>query len=162
MLQATQDPKYLDAGAAMITSLNKLNQVEGGWASMQSVHTGQLEDHMPSYFLAEACKYLYLLFDDSFLQVPRPACVRCSEFVACMTMWSHRCVILVQEVCSVHLFWHTNLHQPQPTFGSHWPICFVIGCLLRSSTLCHSIWATAHTLTLFQCTLQGQHYTCDQ
>lgn len=69
LVQATQDTAYLDAGAAMIESLFSLNWVEGGWASVQSVHTKQLEDHMPSYFLAEACKYLYLLFDDSFLQV---------------------------------------------------------------------------------------------
>lgn len=69
MLQATGETAYLDAGAAIIQSLYDLNWVEGGWASVQSVHSRQLEDHMPSYFLAEACKYLYLLFDDSFLQV---------------------------------------------------------------------------------------------
>ena len=69
LLQATQDSRYLSAGATIIDSLLKLNWVEGGWASVQSVHTRTLEDHMPSYFLAEACKYLYLLFDDSFLQV---------------------------------------------------------------------------------------------
>ena len=68
--QATQDTRYLDAGAAIIQALYQLNWVEGGWASMHSVHSTQLEDHMPSYFLAEACKYLFLLFDDSFLQVP--------------------------------------------------------------------------------------------
>ena len=68
-MQATQDTRYLDAGAAIIQALYQLNWVEGGWASMHSVHSTQLEDHMPSYFLAEACKYLFLLFDDSFLQV---------------------------------------------------------------------------------------------
>ena len=60
---------YLDAGVAIIEALYDLNWVDGGWASVQSVHTRKLEDHMPSYFLAEACKYLVLLFDDSFLQV---------------------------------------------------------------------------------------------
>ena len=69
VLQATRETAYLDAGAAIIQSLYDLNWVDGGWASVQSVHSRQLEDHMPSYFLAEACKYLYLLFDDSFLQV---------------------------------------------------------------------------------------------
>ena len=67
--QATQDTMYLDAGVAIIEALYDLNWVDGGWASVQSVHTRKLEDHMPSYFLAEACKYLFLLFDDSFLQV---------------------------------------------------------------------------------------------
>ncbi len=60
---------YLDAGVAIIEALYDLNWVDGGWAGVQSVHTRKLEDHMPSYFLAEACKYLFLLFDDSFLQV---------------------------------------------------------------------------------------------
>ena len=69
VMQATHDTRYLDAGAAIIQALYQLNWVEGGWASMHSVHSTQLEDHMPSYFLAEACKYLFLLFDDSFLQV---------------------------------------------------------------------------------------------
>lgn len=68
-MQATRDTRYLDAGAAIIQALFQLNWVEGGWASIHSVHSTQLEDHMPSYFLAEACKYLFLLFDDSFLQV---------------------------------------------------------------------------------------------
>lgn len=66
--KATRETMYLDAGAAIIQSLYDLSWSEGGWASVQSVHSRQLEDHMPSYFLAEACKYLYLLFDDSFLQ----------------------------------------------------------------------------------------------
>ena len=69
LTQATQDTIYLDAGVAIIEALYDLNWVDGGWASVQSVHTRKLEDHMPSYFLAEACKYLFLLFDDSFLQV---------------------------------------------------------------------------------------------
>ncbi|KAL3149734.1 hypothetical protein ABBQ38_013560 [Trebouxia sp. C0009 RCD-2024] len=68
LYQATQDTRYLDAGAAIIQALIQSNWVEGGWASVQSVHSMQLEDHMPSYFLAEACKYLFLLFDDSFFK----------------------------------------------------------------------------------------------
>ena len=59
----------MDAGAAMIQGLFQVSWVEGGWASLRSANSLQLEDHMPSYFLAEACKYLYLLFDDSFLKV---------------------------------------------------------------------------------------------
>ncbi|KAL0039486.1 hypothetical protein WJX79_010327 [Trebouxia sp. C0005] len=68
LYQATQDTMYLDAGVAIIEALYDLNWVDGGWASVESVQTRKLEDHMPSYFLAEACKYLFLLFDDSFLQ----------------------------------------------------------------------------------------------
>lgn len=67
---------YLDAGVAIIEALYDLNWVDGGWASVESVQTRKLEDHMPSYFLAEACKYLFLLFDDSFLQVLQEATCR--------------------------------------------------------------------------------------
>ena len=35
---------------------------------MRDVETMTLENHMPSFFLAETCKYLHLLFDDSFLE----------------------------------------------------------------------------------------------
>lgn len=75
-------------------SLFALNWVEGGWASVQSMHTKQLEDHMPSYFLAEACKYLYLLFNDSFLQV-QLACAASQYAVLLGTT----CALLC---CSVH------------------------------------------------------------
>jgi hypothetical protein len=35
-----------------------------GYAGVVDVETGELEDHMNSFFLAETLKYLYLLFDD--------------------------------------------------------------------------------------------------
>ncbi|KAF3949439.1 hypothetical protein CMV_024689 [Castanea mollissima] len=41
--------------------------LEGGFASVKDVTTMQLEDHQHRFFLTETCKYLYLLFDDSFL-----------------------------------------------------------------------------------------------
>lgn len=78
----------------MIDSLNFYARVDGGFASIRDVTTMQLEDHQHSFFLSETwvirwfislsfrdwavssvvfplffsrCKYLYLLFDDSFL-----------------------------------------------------------------------------------------------
>ena len=64
----------------MIRDLDRHARVEGGFASVASVVRPKaapmpLEDHMPSYFLAEACKYLWLIFNDSFWQVQlsRPA-----------------------------------------------------------------------------------------
>ena len=42
-------------------------RVPGGHASVRDVSTKALEDHQHSFFLAETCKYLYLLFDDSFM-----------------------------------------------------------------------------------------------
>ncbi|XP_019456622.1 PREDICTED: alpha-mannosidase I MNS5 isoform X1 [Lupinus angustifolius] len=67
LYQATKDPWYLDVGESIINSLNSYTKVKGGFASIKDVSTMQLEDHQHSFFLAETCKYLYLLFDDSFL-----------------------------------------------------------------------------------------------
>lgn len=63
ILQATQDPWYLEAGKAILASLNQFTRVPGGYTSLRSVITKEKEDHQHSYFLAETCKYLYLLFD---------------------------------------------------------------------------------------------------
>ncbi|KAG9129452.1 hypothetical protein Leryth_013046 [Lithospermum erythrorhizon] len=67
LYQATKDPWYIEVGEAMVNSLNRYAKVEGGFASIRDVTTMELEDHQHSFFLAEMCKYLYLLFDDSFL-----------------------------------------------------------------------------------------------
>ncbi|KAL8118285.1 alpha-mannosidase I MNS5 isoform X1 [Apium graveolens] len=67
LYQATKDPWYMEVGESMLNSLNQYTKVEGGFASIKDVATMQLEDHQHSFFLAETCKYLYLLFDDSFL-----------------------------------------------------------------------------------------------
>ncbi|GFS32653.1 glycosyl hydrolase family 47 protein [Actinidia rufa] len=61
------DPWYLEVGESIVDSLNLYAKVEGGFASIRDVTTMELEDHQHSFFLAETCKYLYLLFDDSFL-----------------------------------------------------------------------------------------------
>lgn len=67
LYQATKDPFYIEVGELIVKSLNQHTRVEGGFASIRDVTTMQLEDHQHSFFLAETCKYLYLLFDDSFL-----------------------------------------------------------------------------------------------
>ncbi|KAL6524395.1 Alpha-mannosidase I mns5 [Orobanche hederae] len=67
LYQATKDPWYLEVGESIVDSLNLHTRVGGGFASVRDVTTMELEDHQHSFFLAETCKYLYLLFDDSFL-----------------------------------------------------------------------------------------------
>ncbi|PSS07817.1 Alpha-mannosidase [Actinidia chinensis var. chinensis] len=67
LYHATKDPWYLEVGESIVDSLNLYAKVEGGFASIRDVTTMELEDHQHSFFLAETCKYLYLLFDDSFL-----------------------------------------------------------------------------------------------
>ncbi|XP_022135212.1 alpha-mannosidase I MNS5 isoform X1 [Momordica charantia] len=67
LYQATKDPWYFEVGESIMKSLVLYTKVEGGFASVRDVTTMQLEDHQHSFFLSETCKYLYLLFDDSFL-----------------------------------------------------------------------------------------------
>ncbi|XAR50136.1 hypothetical protein NMG60_11004382 [Bertholletia excelsa] len=67
LYHATKDPWFLEVGESIVDSLNLYTKVEGGFASVRDVSTMQLEDHQHSFFLAETCKYLYLLFNDSFL-----------------------------------------------------------------------------------------------
>ncbi|KAF3782420.1 putative alpha-mannosidase I [Nymphaea thermarum] len=67
LYQATKDPWYIEVGETILRSLNSYTKVDGGYASVKDVSSMQLEDHQHSFFLAEMCKYLYLLFDDSFM-----------------------------------------------------------------------------------------------
>ncbi|GJM86799.1 hypothetical protein PR202_ga02691 [Eleusine coracana subsp. coracana] len=68
LYQATKDPWYLEVGEAIVGSLNYYTKVDGGFASIRDVSTMKLEDHQHSFFLSETCKYLFLLYDDSFLK----------------------------------------------------------------------------------------------
>ena len=57
------DEAFLHAGEAMYWGLTNVSRVDGGYAAVKDVESHALEDHMSSFFLAETCKYLYLLFD---------------------------------------------------------------------------------------------------
>ncbi|XP_038637389.1 ER degradation-enhancing alpha-mannosidase-like protein 3 isoform X1 [Scyliorhinus canicula] len=61
---ATKDPYYLHVGKSVVDSLNQHARVPCGFAAVQDVRTGNHEDRMDSFFLAEMFKYLYLLFAD--------------------------------------------------------------------------------------------------
>jgi len=58
----TKDPKYLDMGRAFFESIVARCRTDAGYTTLKSVVTGEKGDLMPSYFLAETLKYLYLLF----------------------------------------------------------------------------------------------------
>jgi mannosidase alpha-like ER degradation enhancer 1 len=62
LYQATHDPFYLEVGREIYYSINNYTKVLGGFASIRDVDTRELEDRMNSFFLAETCKYLYLLY----------------------------------------------------------------------------------------------------
>ncbi len=58
----TKDPVYLEMGRTFFEALVKRCRTDCGYANLKSVVTGEKGDLMPSYFLAETLKYLYLLF----------------------------------------------------------------------------------------------------
>ncbi|XP_043203401.1 ER degradation-enhancing alpha-mannosidase-like protein 3 isoform X1 [Amphibalanus amphitrite] len=62
--RATGDPYYLHAGKRVLQSLQRLAWVPCGFAAVKDVRTGQHEDRLDSFVLAETFKYLYLLFAD--------------------------------------------------------------------------------------------------
>lgn len=63
MHEATNDSSWLRAGAHFVHSLQKYAKTDCGYASIADVERKQQEDYMPSFFLSETCKYLYLLFN---------------------------------------------------------------------------------------------------
>uniref|UniRef100_H3G758 alpha-1,2-Mannosidase n=2 Tax=Phytophthora ramorum TaxID=164328 RepID=H3G758_PHYRM len=63
MHEATNDSSWLRAGAHVVHSLQKYAKTPCGYASIADVENKKQEDYMPSFFLSETCKYLYLLFN---------------------------------------------------------------------------------------------------
>jgi ER degradation enhancer, mannosidase alpha-like 2 len=58
----TKDPRYLEMGRTYFEALVAHCRTDGGYTTLKSVVTMEKGDLMPSYFLAETLKYLYLLF----------------------------------------------------------------------------------------------------
>ncbi len=58
----TNDPLYLEMGKTFFDDLKKYCRTENGYVTLTSVVTHEKGDSMPSFFLAETLKYLYLLF----------------------------------------------------------------------------------------------------
>jgi mannosidase alpha-like ER degradation enhancer 2 len=59
---ATHDERYLIMGQTFFEALVAHCRTEDGYTTLKSVVTMEKGDLMPSYFLAETLKYLYLLF----------------------------------------------------------------------------------------------------
>src|SRR2546428_490335 len=62
LFRDTNDPRYLDMGRTFFESLVTHCRTDAGYTTLKSVVTKEKADLMPSYFLAETLKYLYLLF----------------------------------------------------------------------------------------------------
>jgi len=58
----TKDPRYLAMGRRFLDDLVTHCRTETGYASLENVTTKEKADSMPSFFLAETLKYLYLIF----------------------------------------------------------------------------------------------------
>jgi Glycosyl hydrolase family 47 len=58
----TKDPKYLVMGRAFFDDIRKYCRTENGYTVLTNVVSKEKGDLMPSYFLAETLKYLYLMF----------------------------------------------------------------------------------------------------
>jgi hypothetical protein len=63
--QATKDPWYLHIGEMTLRDIKRRCWTKCGWAGLQDIRTGELNDRMESFFLGETAKYLFLLFDPS-------------------------------------------------------------------------------------------------
>jgi len=66
MWRTTGDVKWRERGYTIFQAIEKHARTEYGYASIAGVNRQTVEqiDDMPSWFLAETLKYLYLLFDD--------------------------------------------------------------------------------------------------
>jgi mannosidase alpha-like ER degradation enhancer 2 len=62
LFHATKDPRYLEMGRTFFAGLMAHCRTEAGYTVLKDVTTREKGDLMPSYFLAETLKYLYLLF----------------------------------------------------------------------------------------------------
>ena len=60
--RSTKDPRYLAMGHRFFEDLVARCRTDDGYTVLKSVVTGEKGDLIPSYFLAETLKYLYLLF----------------------------------------------------------------------------------------------------
>jgi mannosidase alpha-like ER degradation enhancer 2 len=58
----TKDPRYLEMGRRFFEDLVARCRTADGYTILKNVAAGEKGDLMPSYFLAETLKYLYLLF----------------------------------------------------------------------------------------------------
>eukprot|EP01037_Dinobryon_pediforme_P041044 gene41044-50548_t len=71
--RTTGDRTWLTAGLLFLESIENSSRTDCGFASLSSSNRQKhLQDQMPSFFLSETCKYLYLLFDEQNFIHSRP------------------------------------------------------------------------------------------
>ena len=60
----TRDRSWLIAGRSFLQAIESHARTECGYAAIKDITVMEMDDDMPSYFLSETCKYMYLLFDE--------------------------------------------------------------------------------------------------
>lgn len=63
LYRATKDPWYLHVGEMVLRDIKRRCWTRCGWAGLQDVRSGELNDRMESFFLGETAKYMFLLYD---------------------------------------------------------------------------------------------------
>lgn len=64
LYRATRDPLYLQVGVAVLKAYQSRFMATCGFAGIQDIRIGTMQDRMESFVLSETFKYLYLLFDE--------------------------------------------------------------------------------------------------
>eukprot|EP00658_Telonema_sp_P-2_P039806 TRINITY_DN28442_c0_g1_i3.p1 TRINITY_DN28442_c0_g1~~TRINITY_DN28442_c0_g1_i3.p1 ORF type:complete len:389 (+),score=70.56 TRINITY_DN28442_c0_g1_i3:696-1862(+) len=93
MQEATGGSKWLEMGRDVLSSLEASCWAQCGYATVLDVRNHTQQDLMPSYFLAETAKYLFLLFDHpdlTPLSVPKESSHPAFEPGTEHPMFSHR------------------------------------------------------------------------
>ena len=67
----TKDRRYLDMGKTFFDALVRRCRTDAGYTTIKNVVTNEQGDLMPSYFLAETLKYLYLLYAPETLDLEK-------------------------------------------------------------------------------------------
>jgi mannosyl-oligosaccharide alpha-1,2-mannosidase len=67
LYRVTKDEKYLEQGWEIFKAIEKNCRTPTAYTGLLNVETGEQNNSMQSFFLAETLKYLYLLFSDNRL-----------------------------------------------------------------------------------------------
>lgn len=65
LYRATRDPLYLQIGSRILDLFETRYKAPCGFAGIQDIRSGKLQNRMETFVLGELLKYLYLLFDES-------------------------------------------------------------------------------------------------
>ncbi|XP_037911039.1 ER degradation-enhancing alpha-mannosidase-like protein 3 isoform X2 [Hermetia illucens] len=101
LYKATNDHYYLQVGKKALKALQTHAKVPCGFAAVNDVRTGRLDDRMDSYVLSETFKYLYLLFSE-----PSDIIINLDEFI--FTTEAHLLPLSLGQLGNITHDWRHN------------------------------------------------------